>query len=385
VRTLFSLGTIALYRKESNSYVVDLDFGGIGYIMPKDITAIDMRLLSKVPKPVSAEKIYEKFQGRISQEEAQALYLMAQNSYRSIEKFFEEHAQAISLITTNALYTPEYIDALESLIDPSLLAATKRVKEIGKKEMDKLKAIAISTRKRVEEQLFDQGQDQKIAQEFFNRFATSIYEQVNDENHYPFSSSSPSLLQLTQVIQLLEVEATKKKLTLDHLNHALSSMKNKNIINETNNFLQVKETFQRLEQKLNGMNTDRSSSILMAMDPNKFLSQVEVVLPQMTEKANVWIEKSEFFLQKVQETPKGKEILTKTKKLLVQTMEKKSTTKKEFCDKMKNVVQLDQLAAWSSEMTTNKQKRQVFIDKIKDHSLDFFMSVLPTIQVETIT
>jgi hypothetical protein len=162
-------------------------------------------------------------------------------------------------------------------------------------------------------------------------------------------------------------------------------MKNKNIINETNNFLQVKETFQRLEQKLNGMNTDRSSSILMAMDPNKFLSQVEVVLPQMTEKANVWIEKSEFFLQKVQETPKGKEILTKTKKLLVQTMEKKSTTKKEFCDKMKNVVQLDQLAAWSSEMTTNKQKRQVFIDKIKDHSLDFFMSVLPTIQVETIT
>lgn len=108
VRTSFGLGSVTDYRSPNDSYAVQLDCGSVGYFQAKDVACVDLRLLSKVPKPLSAERIYDEFQGRITRDDALVLSLKAKQTYRQLQIFCEQHAEAISFISTNASYGDQY-------------------------------------------------------------------------------------------------------------------------------------------------------------------------------------------------------------------------------------------------------------------------------------
>ncbi|KAF4317768.1 hypothetical protein BBO99_00007763 [Phytophthora kernoviae] len=81
VRTIFGLGSITDYRKKNDSYAVQLDCGSVGFFQAKDVSCVDLRLLSKIPKPLSAERIYDEFQGRITHDDALMLSRKAKQTY----------------------------------------------------------------------------------------------------------------------------------------------------------------------------------------------------------------------------------------------------------------------------------------------------------------
>ena len=112
VRTTMGLGIILDYRISRDLYMVQLDCGGVGYMQAKDVSCIDLRLLAKVPRPLSAERIYEEFQGRITRDDAVMMSCKTKEVYRQLQRFCEQNAEAISYITANESYGDQYVKSL---------------------------------------------------------------------------------------------------------------------------------------------------------------------------------------------------------------------------------------------------------------------------------
>ncbi|RLN92063.1 hypothetical protein BBJ28_00009761 [Nothophytophthora sp. Chile5] len=397
-------------RKLNDSYAVQLDGGSMGFFQAKDVSCVDLRLLSKVPKPLTAEQIYEEFQGRITHDDALALSLKAKQMYSQVQLLCERHSEAISFISTNASYGDQYTQALASMLDPSFSDATDRVKAAGGKELTRWKEMALSAKTMVENDLLE-GKDSSA---FFAKAANVLSQLKNSEEvkglhanlrekaNAELASAKQKLLSesgggsapstqedkrlvLSQVLQVLENKVKAEKPRLDALK---SSLEHETLQSEMlaklqqheGDLLKAQENILRLEQMASaklGVNS------LTDLDPSALAQKAEELLPKLSAKAGVLVQSSEKYWMQMQQTSHGQKFMTKARQL-VQSVENPD----EFCDNVTKAiaeVKLDKLAAWGSTLTNNREKRQAFVNRMKDHCLDFFMSVLPTIKVDTIS
>ncbi|KAL3658759.1 hypothetical protein V7S43_016128 [Phytophthora oleae] len=411
VRTIFGLGTVEDYRSFNDSYAVRLDCGSVGFFQAKDVSCVDLRLLEKVPKPFSAERIYEEFQGRITRDDALVLSLRAKQTYQHLQDFCEQHAEAISFISTNAAYGDEYTRALSSLLDPSFSDATRRLKDASGKELKRLKEMAVSAKTMLESDLLE-GKDSAA---FFAKAASvlsqlknseevktlhsSLREKANAEftsarerllsrgsNSAVFTSSQEEKkLVLSQVLQVLEGKMNAEKPRLKALQASLDQQTLQSEVlakmqQHESDLLKAQETIARLEQmasKKLGVNS------MTDLDPSALAQKAEELLPKLSSKAEVLVHASEKYWLQMQQTTHGQTLMKKAK-ALVQSVENPD----EFCNNVTKAigeVQLDKLAEWGSTMSKNREKRQEFVNRMKDHCLDFFTSVLPTLKIDTIS
>ncbi|KAF1781422.1 BPI/LBP/Plunc family [Phytophthora cactorum] len=393
VRTIFGLGTITDYRSSNDSYAVQLDCGSVGYFQATDVSCVDLRLLAKVPKPLSAEKIYEEFQGRITRDDAL------------------QHAEAISFISTNASYGDQYTRSLASLLDPSFSDATKRLKEASGKELKRLKELATSAKSMLESDLLD-GKDSatffakavnvlgqlKNSEEVKN-LQSSLREKANAEltsaRQRLLSQGSGSLqvtssqeekkIVLSEVLQVLESKMNAEKPRLEALKASLEHQTLQSEVlaklqQHESDLMKAQETIARLEQVAS---KKLGVSSMTELDPSALAQKAEELLPKLSSKAEVLVHASEKYWLQMQQTTHGQTLMKKAK-ALVQSVENPD----EFCDNVTKAiaeVKLDKLAEWGSTMSKNREKRQEFVDRMKDHCLDFFTSVLPTLKIDTIS
>ncbi|KAF4033780.1 hypothetical protein GN244_ATG14278 [Phytophthora infestans] len=411
VRTSFGLGTITDYRSSNNSYAVRLDRGSVGYFQAKDVSCVDLRLLAKVPRPLSAERIYEEFQGRVTWDDAMVLSLRAKQTYEQLQVFCEQHAEAISFISTNASYGDQYTRALASLLDPSFSDATKRLKDASGKELTRLKELATSAKSMLESDLLD-GRDSaaflakavnvlsqlKNSEEVKN-LQSSLREKANaeftsarqrllsrgSESQQVTSSQEEKKIVLSEVLQVLESKMNAEK---PHLEALKASLEHQTLQSEIlakmqqheSDLMKAQETIARLEHMASrklGVNS------MTELDPSALAQKAEELLPKLSSKAEVFVHASEKYWLQIQQTTHGQTLMKKAK-ALVQSVENPD----EFCDNVTKAiaeVKLDKLAAWGSTMSKNREKRQEFVDRMKDHCLDFLTSVLPTLKIDTIS
>ncbi|KAF1319458.1 hypothetical protein FI667_g13221, partial [Globisporangium splendens] len=404
VRTKLGLGVILEYRKASDSYAVKLDFGGIGYIVPQDVSCVDLRLLEKVPKPLSAEQIVVQFEGRVTLEDAKVLSEKAHETYRRVQRFCEQHAETISFLSTNATYGDQYSKALGSLFDPSLAEAKDRIKAAGTNELEKLKQMAFSAKRTLESELLD-GKDSsaffaqaaKVLSQLKNSsevkdLSDTLRSKANDElelakKKMQIESNSPQgqRLVLSQVLQALESKVNAQKPKIEKVKSSLdqdtlqSELLTKLQQHEAD-FLKAQEAIAHLEKLASAKMGVMS---LTSMDPSQLIAKAEELLPQVSKRAGVFMESTEKYLAQMQQTSQGQTLLKKAKQL-VQSVDNPDA----FCGNVTKAiadVKLDKLAEWGNTLTTNREKRQEFVNQVKDHCLDFFMSVLPSIKIDTIS
>ncbi|KAG7396740.1 hypothetical protein PHYBOEH_001864 [Phytophthora boehmeriae] len=411
VRTSFGLGSIIDYRITNDSYVVQLDCGSVGFFRAEDVACVDLRLLSKFPKPLSAERIYDEFEGRITHDDALMLRLKAKQTYQQVQIFCEQHAKAISFISTNASYGDQYTKALASLLDPSFSDATKRVKVASGKELSRLKEMAVSVKAMLENDLLEG----KESSAFFAKAAnvlsqlknsdevknlhSSIRERANTEltsvrqRLLPRTSSSASLtatqeerkLVLSEVLQVLESKMKAGNPRLDALkdsfaHQTLQSEMLAKMQRHESDLLKAQETIVQLD-KMTSMKLGVNS--LTELDPTELAQKAEEFLPKLSLKAGVLVQASEKYWLQMQQTSHGQTLMKKAK-ALVESVENPD----EFCNNVTKAiseVKLDKLAEWGNTLSKNREKRQAFVNRMKDHCLDFFTSVLPTIKVDTIS
>lgn len=373
------------------------------YSQPNDVSCVDLRLLEKVPKPLSADEIFWQFEGRITREDAQLLSEKAHSTYQRVQQFCEQHAETISFLSTNATYGDQYSQALASLFDPSLAEAKDRIKVAGATELEKLKVMAFSAKKTLESELLD-GKD---ASAFFAQ-ATKVLGQLKNSTEVKEfelnlrSKATEELelakqkmqvdhspqgqrLVLSQVLQALESKVNAQKPRIDSLK---SSLQQDNLQSELltklqaheADFLKAQETIAHLE-KLASAKMGVAS--LTSMDPSQLIAKAEELLPQVSVRASLFMESTEKYITQMQQTSQGQSLLNKAKQL-VQSVDNPDA----FCENVTKAiaeVKFDKLAEWGATISNNREKRQEFVNQVKDHCLDFFMSVLPTIEIDTIS
>lgn len=373
------------------------------YSQPNDVSCVDLRLLEKVPKPLSADEIFRQFEGRITREDAQLLSEKAHSTYQRVQQFCEQHAETISFLSTNATYGDQYSQALASLFDPSLAEAKDRIKVAGTTELEKLKVMAFSAKRTLESELLD-GKD---ASAFFAQAAKVLGQLKNSTEVKDFElnlrskateelelakqkmqvdhSPQGQRLVLSQVLQALELKVNAQKPRIDSLK---SSLQQDNLQSELltklqaheANFLKAQESIAHLE-KLASAKMGVTS--LTSMDPSQLIAKAEELLPQVSVRASLFMESTEKYITQMQQTSQGQSLLNKAKQL-VQSVDNPDA----FCENVTKAiaeVKFDKLAEWGTTISNNREKRQEFVNQVKDHCLDFFMSVLPTIKIDTIS
>lgn len=365
---------------------------------------MDLRLLDKLPKPLSADEIFRQFEGRITRDDAHVLSAKAHETYRRVQQFCEQHAETISFLSTNATYGDQYSKALSSLFDPSLAEAKDRIKVAGASELAKLKSMAVSAKKTLESELLD-GKDSSA---FFAQAAKVLGQLKNASEVKDFEQSlrarageelelakhtmaggdaSPQSqrLVLSQVLQALEAKVSAQQPKLERIK---DSLQQDTLQLELLTKLQEREAdFQKAQDTIAHLEKLASAKMGVAsltdMDPSALIAKAEQLLPQVSARASTFMESTEKYLAQMQQTAQGQTLLLKAKQL-VRSVDDPDA----FCENVTKAiadVKFDKLAEWGNSMTRNREKRQEFVNQMKDHCLDFFTSVLPTIKIDTIS
>lgn len=407
---------MAAGRAEDDSYAIRLDFGGVGYIQARDVTCVDLRLLSRIPKPLSADQIFEEFQGRISRDDALALHQRAEQTYRQLQSFCEQHADTISFISTNAAYGGQYSKALSSLLDPSLSDAGSRLRTAAERELVKLRQMGVTAKATLENDLLD-GKDSSA---FFTQAARVLSQLKNSDEVKDLKATlrekastelaamkkklgaaasadgnTPALpssvqggdqkLVLSQVLQVLDERLTAETSRLNALKETINQPTLPSDILEKlqkheHDLIRAQETILELEKKASAK---LGVSSIADLDPSALVAKAEELLPQVSGKAGILLQSTEKYWSRLQQTSQGQTLLRKAKEL-AQSVENPDA----FCGNVTKAiadVDFDKIAAWGNTLTSDRDKRQQFVDRVKDNCLDFFMSVLPTIKIDTIS
>jgi hypothetical protein len=403
-------------RAEDDSYAIRLDFGGVGYIQVRDVTYVDLRLLSRIPKPLSADQIFEEFQGRISREDALALHQRAEQTYCQLQSFCEQHADTISFISTNAAYGGQYSKALSSLLDPSLSDAGSRLRSAAERELVKLRQMGLTAKATMENDLLD-GKDSSA---FFAQAARVLSQLKNSDEvkdlkatlrekastelavvkkklgAAPNADGSTATLAssiqggdqklvLSQVLQVLDDRLSAEKPRLNAFKETISQPSLPSDIlqklqDHETDLLRAQETILELEKKAS---TKLGVSSIADLDPSALVAKAEELLPRVSGKAGLLLQSTEKYWSRLQQTSQGQTLLRKAKEL-AQSVENPDA----FCGNVTKAiadVDFDKIAAWGNTLTSDRDKRQQFVDRVKDNCLDFFMSVLPTIKIDMIS
>ena len=143
-------GKVVTY--DHGTYGVELDSTGeVLQVEENDVTPADLRLLSYLPKPMTSSEIFNKFNGKISHEQANAASIAASNAFDTISMFCRQN-------TSLLMQGQARFNQAVSLTDPEFREAAKRVEATGKQELVKLKELAASMKLRLQ----DAAQDSEV-------------------------------------------------------------------------------------------------------------------------------------------------------------------------------------------------------------------------------
>ncbi|OQS04708.1 hypothetical protein THRCLA_03073 [Thraustotheca clavata] len=379
-RTLFGLGSIVNYRASNDSYTVLLDSNATAYLQARDVVAVDLRLLDKIPKPLSVDQVMAEFHGRLSRKQAEALSAAGENAYLTMRSYCEKNTSTLTSISTTLNYGKEYSEVLASLVNPEVQDAAKRVRKAGEKELEKLSELSDMVKKRIEDKLTSNADLAELTQhskKILQTVGNSIeIRRVAEELSKQLQASAKSedgraLIENFKVLLQDRVEQQKTRLSL---------LEPGKLVND----LELALSPQALQNKANSLvqRVAGDDAALACIDPVELLAQVEDYLPNVSKKAAVLLEDSEGFLARIQQSKQGKKILEKAKQL-AQVSDDPDSIKDKVTSAVSQV-KVEELAKWGRNITGDKAARQAFVDKVKDHCLDFLMSVLPTIEIDPI-
>ncbi|KAF0692614.1 Aste57867_16317 [Aphanomyces stellatus] len=397
-RTKYGLGVITSYRKEDDFYVVMLDSNATAYLKASQVSAVDLRLLGKIPKPLSVDQIMAEFNGRVTLEQAQALSAAGENAYYTLRAYCEKNAGSLSSIASTFNYGADYTMALGSFVNPEFQEATERVRQAGERELARLMDLSELVKQRVGTKLTTNAElleltmhSKKILdcvgnsieiRQVAEELGRQLQAGVKSEDGAALIAHFKTVLQARVEQQQRRVRMMKPDQFLNDLEQTLSprGLKNKG-----------KALIQELTSK------DLS---LATMDPLELLERVEHYLPQVTHQATVLInvrhpyrylsiaqiaitQEGEVMLAKFQASKQGRTILAKAKELAQVTDENPSLLREKVTEAVSKI-KVDELAKWGRTLAGDSSARQLFVDQVKDRCLDFLMSVLPSIEVDPI-
>ncbi|RLO03294.1 hypothetical protein DYB28_013051, partial [Aphanomyces astaci] len=148
-RTKFGLGVVTQYRHDDGFYVVLLDSNATAFLKASSVSAVDLRLLGKIPKPLSADQILAEFNGRLTQQQADALAAAGENAYLTVRAYCEKNASSLSSIASTFNYGADYTAALGSFVNPEFHDATEKVRQAGERELQRLMELSDLVKTRV--------------------------------------------------------------------------------------------------------------------------------------------------------------------------------------------------------------------------------------------
>ncbi|KDO33697.1 hypothetical protein SPRG_19308 [Saprolegnia parasitica CBS 223.65] len=376
-QTQFGLGTVVAYRAASDSYVVQLDSNATAYIQAADVAALDLRLLEKIPKPFSAAQVLAEFNGRVSMEQAEAISAAGENAYLTLRAYCEKNAGALTSISTTFTYGREYSEALASCVNPEIQDAAGRVRAAGERELEKLTKLSELVKHRIEGQMTSNAElaaltdhSKKILQGIGNSIEMRrVAEELNKQLQASASSDDGrALIEHFKGLLQTRVEQQRRRLELLEPNTLLDNLEG----TLSPRGLQTRAT----------AFVQRVSGDMATLDPLELLAQVEELLPNVSKKAAGLLEDGEDLLARLQKSKQGQKLLEKAKEL-AHVSDDPDAIRDKVTQAVANV-RVDDLAKWGRNLAVDRAARQAFVDQVKDHCLDFLMSVLPTIEVPPI-
>ncbi|OQR92191.1 hypothetical protein ACHHYP_03963 [Achlya hypogyna] len=357
-RTPFGFGSVVSYRPDSDSYAVALDSNATAYLRARDVSALDLRLLDKIPKPLSAAQVLAEFQGRLSPEQAEALSAAGENAYLTLRAYCEKNAGALTSLSATVAHGRDYSSALVACVSPEIHDAAARVREAGERELEKLTQLSALLKQRIDGEMTSNAELASLTQHskrILQGIGNSIeMRRVADELNRQLAASANSedgraLVEHLKGLLQTRVEQQRRRLSLLEpgalLNGLESSLSPRGLHSKARTFM------------------ESVSGDVAGLDPLELLAQVENFLPSVSQKAAGLLEDGEGFLSRLQKSKQGKKLLDKAKELA-----HVSDDPDAIRDKVTQAVaqvKVDELAKWGRNLAVDRAARQAFVDKAR--------------------
>ncbi|ETW07582.1 hypothetical protein H310_02064 [Aphanomyces invadans] len=380
-RTKFGLGVVTNYRREDGFYVVLLDSNATAFLNASDVSAVDLRLLGKIPKPLSTDQILAEFNGRITYQQAQALSAAGENAYLTVRAYCEKNAASLSSIASTFNYSADYTSALGSFVNPEFNDAAAKVRQAGERELQKLMELSELVKKRVETKFTTNAELVELtvhSKKILNCVGSSIeMRQVAEQLSKQLQAGAKS----EDGAALIAHFKTMLQARVEQQQRRMRMLKPDQFLNDLEQTLSPRGLKNKGKKLINDFAA--KDMALACIDPLEMMERVENLLPQVTQQAAVFINESEVMLAKFQASKQGRTILAKAK-ALAQVTDENPTMLREKVAEAVSKVKVNDLAKWGRTLAVDAAARQEFVDQVKDRCLDFLMSVLPSIEVDPI-
>ncbi|KAH9132457.1 hypothetical protein LEN26_007414 [Aphanomyces euteiches] len=380
-RSKYGLGVVTNYRKEDDFYAIMLDCNATAFIKASEVTAVDLRLLNKIPKPLSPDQILAEFNGRINQKQAQALSAASENAYLTVRAYCEKNAASLSSIASTFHYGADYTKALGSFVNPEFHDAAERVRQAGERELQRLVELSEFVKKRVETKLTTNAELVELtkhSKKILNSIGNSIeIRQIAEELGRQLQAGAQS----EDGAALIGQFKTMLQARVEQQQRRLRMMKPDQFLNDLEQTLSprgIKSKGKALVYEL--ASRDKSFA---SLDPLEMMERLEQYLPKVTQHATVIVNEGEVMLAKFQASKQGRTILAKARELAQVTDDDPSKLREKVTEAVSKL-KVNELAKWGRTLAVDKAARQEFVDQIKNRCLDFLMSVLPSIEVDPI-
>ncbi|ETV86296.1 hypothetical protein, variant 3 [Aphanomyces astaci] len=380
-RTKFGLGVVTQYRHDDGFYVVLLDSNATAFLKASSVSAVDLRLLGKIPKPLSADQILAEFNGRLTQQQADALAAAGENAYLTVRAYCEKNASSLSSIASTFNYGADYTAALGSFVNPEFHDATEKVRQAGERELQRLMELSDLVKTRVGTKLATNAELVELtahSKKILNCVGSCIeMRQVAEQLAKQLQAGAQS----EDGAALIAHFKTMLQARVEQQQRRMRMLKPDQFLNDLEQTLSPRGLKSKGKALMNELAT--KDMALACMDPLEMLERVESFLPCVTEQATVFINESEVMLAKFQASKQGRSILAKAKELAQVTDDNPALLREKVTEAVSKL-KVNELAKWGRTLAVDAAARQEFVDQVKDRCLDFLMSVLPSIEVDPI-
>nr|CCA17084.1 conserved hypothetical protein [Albugo laibachii Nc14] len=409
-------GVVSQFHVATDVYEI-LFFDGVrGFIPSTAVIPLDRKWVAKIPVPPTPEQVHEAFEDRLLWEDAVRLSHKCRSLYSKMKKICATNADLVALLSTQLRYGDEYRDLLlSSWLDPSVVDCwVNRVRPAFCMEWTALRTLVATKKTQLEEEFFH---GEKTLQDFIvqaleilghfqksteikklnTRLRASVKKQwlalTEDDNETEESTSvnlaitSPpeefpsKRLILSELLTLVEEKfARKSKKWLWLLYTRTERIPHVAFANYT------MEKHEKVCQYCRYI--DRQICLLLHVDsfwsltPEAIAKRIEARCPCISKKSSRWIDRLQQYFQVWQFSSNGKMFSNNFRKV-IQAVDDPELFRTQL-DGFVSSVSYVKIGAWGSILVSDRAKRQKIIDKVKDHCLDFLISVLPSIKMDAL-
>ncbi|CCI42479.1 unnamed protein product [Albugo candida] len=408
-------GVISQFHALTDIYEV-LFLGGVrGFIPSTAVIPLDRKWVSKVPSIPTSMQVFEAFEGRLLWEDAEQLSRKGRNLYSKLKLICTTNADLVALLSTQLRYGNEYRDLLlSSWLDSSVVDCwVTRVRPALYIEWTTLRALVATKTTQLEENIFH---GEKTLQEFIAQ-AIGILGHFRKSHEIKKLNARFRVSMKKQWLALTEDEVEREEVRAAHvamvppeafpcerliLSDLLSLIEERYACTSdkwlwllqtpTERILQVAfanytmELHEKVYQYLRFI--DRQICVLLQvrsfwmLTPETIAKRLEARCPCISKRVSRWVDRLQQYIQAWQFTSNGKIFLNNFRKV-IQAIDNPELFRTQL-DGFVSTVTYEKLGAWGSILVSDRAKRQKIIDKVKDHCLDFLISVLPSIKMDTL-